>query len=411
MSIVKNKIKNLENVAGRIKKAVYDNGRIIIYGDSDMDGIASSVILQEAIKNLGGGVGMVLFPNREEDGYGINFRAIEYVRDKAPAFAKGFGPLRHSSSEASEARPALFITLDLGITNIKEVDALNALGFSVIIIDHHQILNGLPAAEIIIDPKQEGDDSNSTHLANVGITFLLAQELLGGQMSMQLKNSFLELTALATISDMVPQIEENKMFIEEGLRSLKNTFRPGLRAFLDILGEGTVLSDGLYKVISALNAAESIDFKNESYQLLTTASATEARDLAEKLIGKTNYKQQKIKEAVDEVERRISQNPDASIIFEGDPAWKLTLAGPIASIIAQKYQKPTFIFKKGDSESCGSVRSLVEGEDSVQAMKTCADILVTYGGHAKASGFRIKNGNLERFKKALSEHFKNINSR
>ncbi|KKP54980.1 MAG: hypothetical protein UR46_C0010G0003 [Parcubacteria group bacterium GW2011_GWA1_33_6] len=361
------KIKNIEKVAERITRAVKNKERIILYGDSDMDGICSVVILEEAIKNLGGDVFLVVFPDRENDGYGINLRALDFLKKEAPA---------------------LFITLDLGIGNIKEVEMANAIGFEVIIIDHHEILNRIPNASLVIDPKQEGDNSKLTHLANVGVTFKLC------------------VVALATISDMVAQIGDNKIFIEEGLRSLKNTFRPGLRAFLHILGEGEVVSGGFLKIISSLNAAESQDFKNESYELLTSSSDKKCMELAQKLIDKTNYKQQIIKNIVQEMEKRIAQKPNEAIIFEGDPAWKLTLAGPVASIIAAKYQKPTFIYKKMDNESCGSVRSLKEGENSVDAMKSCADILVTYGGHPKASGFRVKNENIEEFKERLNKYFK-----
>ena len=380
---MKNNIKNLKAAAERIKKAVQEKERIILYGDSDCDGITSTIILEETIKNLSGKVDAIFFPNREEDGYGINARALEMLKGKAPA---------------------LFITLDLGISNVKEVEALNSYGFEVIIIDHHQILNGIPNASIVVDPAQKDDESEYKYLANVGLTFLLAQEILGAKMSPNVKNSFLELTALATISDMVAQIGDNKIFIEEGLRSLKNTFRPGLRAFLDILGEGEVLSGEYYKIISAINAAESVDFKNESYDLLTTSSKIEAVNLAQELLSKTNYKQIKIKEITEEVERRILQKKDEAIIFEGDPAWRLVLAGPVASIIQSKYNKPTFIFKKGDSESSGSVRSPKE-LNSVEAMKSCADLLITYGGHPQASGFRLKNENLEKFKERLSEYF------
>ncbi len=377
------KIKNIAEAAERIKLAVKNNEKIIIYGDSDCDGITSTVILEETIKNLGGKVDMVLFPNREDDGYGVNARALKLLEDKAPA---------------------LFITLDLGISNVKEVDVLNSFGFSVIVVDHHQILERVPSAEVVVDPQQKDDQSEFKYLANVGVTFKLAEEILGDQFSSSLRKSFLELAALATISDMVPQIGDNKMFIEEGLRSLKHTFRPGLRAFLDILGDGEVLSGGFYKIISALNAAESVDFKNESYTLLTNSSPRECMDLAQSLIGKTNFKQIKIKEITEEVERRIAKKPSAQIIFEGDPAWRLVLAGPVASITYAKYNKPTFIFKKGDTESYGSVRC-PKKLNSVEAMKTCADFLVTYGGHPQASGFRIKNENLEKFEQRLNEYF------
>ncbi len=378
------KLKNIEAVAERIKSAITNNERIIVYADSDADGICSAVILQDAIKNLGGSVDTVLFPNREEDGYGINQRALGLVKEKSPA---------------------LFVTLDLGISNNHEIDALNKMGFEVVVVDHHQPPDVLPPASIIVDPKQPGDESGLTYLANVGLTFKLCEALLGEKMSVQTRNSFLELVALATISDMVPQIGDNVAFIEEGLRSLAHTFRPGLKAFLDELGMGSVAAGLHLKVISAINAAESVDFGNDAYVLLTSAGRAECQELAQKLLGKVTFKQMVIKQITEEVERRIAVKADEAIIFEGDPAWKLTLAGPVCSVVAQKYGKPTFIYKKMETESAGSVRSLGEGQNSVDAMKTCEDILITYGGHPKASGFRVANENLEEFKQRLIKYF------
>jgi single-stranded-DNA-specific exonuclease len=378
------KIKNIEKAAERIKKAVTNNERIILYGDSDLDGISSVVILEEAIKSLGGHVDCAFFPDRENDGYGINLRALDMLKEKAPA---------------------LFITLDLGIGNIKEVEMANEMGFEVIIVDHHETLFGIPRAAIIVDPKQLEDDYPFKGLANVGVTYNLCLELLGKDISKNLQNSFLELASLGTIADMVPQVEQNQEIIEQGLRSLKNTFRPALRMFLDILGSGEVFEGSLPKIISALNAAESLNFENESYALLTSSDKQKCRDLADMLLNKNFNKQLQIKNIVQEVERRILQKQDQPIIFEGDPAWRLTLAGSVASIMCSKYGKPSFIFKKMDKESCGSVRN-PKGTSSVDAMKTCADFLLTYGGHAQASGFRTKNENLKKFEDCLNDFFK-----
>ena len=138
-----------------------------------------------------------------------------------------------------------------------------------------------PKAAIIVDPKQYDDDYPFKGLANVGVTFNLCMELLGKDISQNLKNSFLELAALGTIADMVPQVEQNQEIIEQGLRSLKNTFRPALRAFLDILGDGKVFEGSLPKIISALNAAESVNFENESYLLLTCSDKKKCKEMAE----------------------------------------------------------------------------------------------------------------------------------
>jgi len=379
-----NKIKNIEKAAERIRQAVCNSERIILYGDSDLDGISSVVILEEAIKSLGGHIDSAFFPDRENDGYGINPMALNMLKDKAPA---------------------LFITLDLGISNIEEVKMANKMGFEVIIVDHHETLFGAPEASIIVDPKQKTDDYPFKGLANVGLTFKICEEILGDNMSKKLKDSFLELAALGTIADMVPQIDENQKIIEEGLRSLKDTFRPGLRAFLDIIGKGIIFDGALGKIISALNAAESVNFENESYLLLTYASDKKCREIAQKLIDKNLYKQQQIKSIVQEVKRRLLNKEDESIIFEGDPSWRLVLAGSVASIISQEYEKPAFIFRKMDKESCGSVRN-PKTTNSVDAMKTCSNFLLTYGGHAQASGFRVKNEDLEKFKNYLNKYFR-----
>ncbi len=379
-----NKIKNIEKAAERIRQAVRNKERIILYGDSDLDGISSVVILEEAIKGLGGHVDCAFFPDRENDGYGINLKAVEMLKEKAPA---------------------LFITLDLGIGNIKEVEVANKMGFEVIIVDHHEPLAGSPQASIIVDPKQTDDSYPFKGLANVGIAFNLCMELLSDKISQNLKNSFLELTALGTIADMVPQVEQNQEIIEEGLRSLKNTFRPALRAFLDILGDGKVFEQSLPKIISALNAAESVNFENESYRLLTCSNLQNCKEMAEKLLDKNKFKQIQVKNITQEIERRISQKNDDAIIFEGDPSWKLILAGNVASTICNKYEKPVFIYKKMNKESCGSVRN-PKGTNSVDAMKSCDNFLITYGGHACASGFRVKNEDLDKFKDCLNDFFK-----
>ncbi len=138
--------------------------------------------------------------------------------------------------------------------------------------------------------------------------------------------------------------------------------------------------------------------------LLRSSSLEEAKEIAERLLQKNLNKQQNIRNVVAEVERRIAKKEDSPIIFEGDPAWKLILAGSAASILFSKYQKPVFIYKKMDTESCGSVRN-PKDVSSVEAMNSCANLLTTYGGHSMASGFRLKNENLDAFRECLETYF------
>lgn len=381
-------IKNLKKTAKRIKKATENGEKIIIYGDADLDGISSIVILKEAINNLNGKNISFYIPDRENEGYGINKKALNYLKNEAPA---------------------LLIGLDLGISNFKEIKKANKLGFEVIIIDHHETLDKLPEASIIVDPRQKGDEYPLKELATCGIVFWLSKKLLGDNLSESLEKSFLELVALGTLADMMPEKEDNKEFIKKGLISLENTLRPGLKVFFDTYLKKTYQQRGIrdmaWGIISALNAGKNQDHLHETFFLLTSSSFEESEEIAENLLERKKQRRMSINEVIEEVKKRIANKIDKPIIFEGDPSWELNWAGAAASELCNNYKKPVFIYKKGKEKSRGGVR-VPKGVNSVEAMKTCSSLLITYGGHPQASGFTLKNENLEDFKKCLIEYFK-----
>ena len=379
-------IKNLKKVANRIKKAIKNKEKIILYGDADLDGTASVVILKEAIENLSGKVAQIYFVDRENEGYGVNGKALEFLKPSAPA---------------------LLITLDLGITNFEEMKKAKKMGFEVIIIDHHQVLNTLPEASIIVDPNQRDDKYPFKKLCTTGIVYRLIKILFGKNFSQSLNNNFLELVALATRADMMPQEEENKIYVEKGLQELERTQRPGLRAFWEIdvlpnLGKKEVIQ----KIISALNVSGLKDHLTKTYLLLTSKSEKETRTLAKKLLKESEQRHLRIQQITQKIENRIliSSSP---IIFEGETNCFNTIIGAIASQLCNKYKKPTFIFNKMKEKSIGAVR-MPHGLDGVKAMSACSKFLLTFGGHAPAAGFSIKNENLERFKKCLIQYFTKI---
>jgi len=372
-------IKNLKKAAKRILKAIKDKEKIILYGDADLDGVSSVIILKETIKNLGGEVTALFFPDREKEGYGISKEGLNSLKKFAPA---------------------ILIALDCGIGNFKEIKLAKKLGFEVMVIDHHEILDKLPEARIIVDPKQKGDTYLFKELATVGIIFKLSEILLKNKMSQKLRKNFLELVAIATLADMMPQIKENQIFIEEGLSALEDSFRPGIRAFLTIDSfENYNLNQKVSKIISILNVRDVENSLPAAFRLLTTSSLEEAKEMIERLSEKNKWRKEKIKDIYETIERKLSKNEE-DIIFEGDENWDFTLISPVASILAKKYKKPAFIFKKLEKESQGTVR-VPMGIDSVALMKKCKKYLITYGGHPQASGFRIKNENLEKFKQCL----------
>jgi len=379
-------IKNLKKAASRILKATKFKEKIILYGDADLDGVASVIILKETIKNLDGEISELYFPDREMEGYGISETGLTHLKNFAPA---------------------LLIALDCGIGNFKEVKMAKNLGFEVLIIDHHEVLDKLPEAKIIVDPKQKGDRYPFKELATAGIAFKLSELILKNRLTENLKQNFLELAAIATIADMMPREDENQIFIEEGLKSIENSWRPGIRAIFEekAFDHYSNLNQKVSKMISILNVRDVENNFPASFRLLTSPGLEESKKIISRLIEKSEIRKQKIEEITREVEERI-QKGDRPITFEGNSSWDFTLISSVASIICQRYQKPTFIYKILRDESQGTVR-VPAGIDSVALMKKCSKYLLTYGGHPLASGFRIKNANLEKFKKCLIENYTN----
>ncbi len=381
-------IKNLKRAAERIKKAIEKNEKIILFGDADMDGITSVIILKETIENLNGKVEKIGFPDREKDGYGLNEKALTSFKKYAPA---------------------LLVVMDCGIGNFKEIDLANKISFEVIVIDHHEILEKMPNASIIVDPKQPGDVYPFKQLAAVGLVFYLSKIILGRKLKKSLEKNFLELTAMATIADMMPRIKDNKKIIEKGLESIRDSWRPGIQA----LFKTASLNIEMFNYLSLEQQIEKIDsflnipeFKNGYplvYLLLTSQDERKAEKIATELFRKSLQKKEKIREIIDFLSKKYfnDKNP---LIFDGDESWELILLGTVASVLCQKFQKPVFLYKKNEKESPGSIRA-PKGINVVEALKNCSKFLITFGGHPQAAGFRVANNNLEKFKDCLIDYY------
>ena len=378
-------IKNLRKVAERIKKAIENKKNIVVYGDADLDGVSSVIIFKETLKNFGADVKAIYFPDREKEGYGINKNGLNFFKKYAPA---------------------LFIAFDCGIGNFKEIKQAKKMGFEVIIVDHHEILDEIPVADIIVDPKQKGDRSFKYYAA-AGLSLKLSEEIFKvfrKKMPESIRQNFLELSAMATIADMMPQEDENKKIINEGIKYLEKSWRPGIQALFELEElRGLNLFQKIYKINSLLNVRDVENGLPAAYRILTCPSKEEAKILAKKLYNKGEERKEKIEEIINDVEKKIL-NKNEPIIFEGSNDWDLSLLGISASYLCAKYKKPVFLFKKGKSESQGGVRT-PKGFNSVEAMKEFSKKLLTYGGHPQASGFRIKNKNIEDFKKHLLKYF------
>jgi single-stranded-DNA-specific exonuclease len=376
-------IKNLKKAANRILKAIKNEENIILYGDNDLDGASSVIVLKEAITTLGAKISAIYFPDREHEGYGITKQSLK----KLKIFS-----------------PGLLISLDCGIGNFKEIKLAKEIGFDVMVVDHHKVLKKVPGADIVVDPKQDSDNYPFKDFAATGIVFKLTELLLKKKMSSNLRKSFMELVALATIADMMPQVEENKTFIEDGLADIENSWRPGIKVFFEakFLKEYD-FRQKISKIISMLNVRDVQNGLPVSFRILTEPSIEKARKTIPELRLKTEERRLKIQAVVAMTKMKVLKN-NSPIIFEGGPDFDYTIISPVASRLCNYFKKPTFIFKKLKNESQGTVRS-TRDVDSVSLMGNCKEYVITYGGHAQASGFRIKNENLEKFKNCLINHF------
>ncbi|MEK7103972.1 MAG: DHH family phosphoesterase, partial [Patescibacteria group bacterium] len=257
-------IKNLKKVAKRIKEAVKKRERIIIFADADLDGTTSAIILEETIHNLSGKVDFIYFPDRGEDGYGLTEKALANFINRAPG---------------------LLVALDCGIGSFNGIKKASRAGFEVIIVDHHEILGKLPKPALIVDPKQPKDNYPFKKLANVSLIYKLSEVILGKKMPITIQKSFLELAALGAIADMMPEEDYNKKVIEGGIQCLKETFRPGFLALIDLvhgeeIGGANKNKDNtrsiFQKIITILNITGSKNNLTESYLLFKEKNLSKA---------------------------------------------------------------------------------------------------------------------------------------
>jgi single-stranded-DNA-specific exonuclease len=379
-------IKGAREFVDRILRACKNKEKIILFGDADTDGAASVIILKEVLEVLGNPPFFIYFPNRAKDGYGLNQTALRFLKDKAPA---------------------LLIVLDCGIGNIRGVKLANRLGFEVIIVDHHEVLDGLPEASIIINPKQEKERDVFKELCTAGIVYNLAKSILfEAQMAFEPEN-FLELAVIATLADQMPHAGENEKILNDGLLCLKYTKRQGLKALIEISGIKDFSSGSIRKkLIPLLSSASLKNHKNEAYLLLTEQSIKKSEKIAKFLFKKSKLRKRRIRDIFEQAQARVDLI--SPVVFLGDENWPYPLVAVVASKLFCEYKKPTFVFKKGRDFSQGSVRTPKE-INSVKMMAECASLLKTYGGHARASGFKIKNENLKKFEKCLIKALKEQN--
>lgn len=369
-------IKNLKKAILKIKKAIKEQKKFVLFSDMDIDGIVSLIILEKGLKKIGGKIVGRYFAERNKERYGLSKKFLRIFKKHSPAF---------------------LILTDCGMSNFSEIKLAQKMGLKVIIIDHHLPLNRIPPAEIIINPHQKNDPYPFKFLTAGTLCFKFAQALLKNEMPESLRRDFLGLITLTIFADKMPLENENKIFIEEGLNYLPLSPRAGLRLFFKKFKIENLKKD-IYQIIWALQITDK-NYLPESYKLLTWPQGKKLKKLFNLVIKKSFKKGKIIKNLASQIEKKISLLP--LFIFEGGQEF-LNFTGPVANWLFVKFKIPVFIFSSQGNKVKGSIRAPKE-INTIEIFKKCQFCLETYGGHASASGCALKKKNLEKFKKCLEK--------
>lgn len=393
-------LKDAEKAVERIFAALEKGEKVIVYGDYDSDGVNGATIMYNALqvigfdkKNLG-----VYLPDREKEGYGLNVAAVK---------------------QFSKEKYNLIITIDCGTTSFEPIELANKNKMDVIVTDHHRVIDHAPAAYAFVNPHQEDDKYPFKDLCGAAVAFKIACALYkkAGIEEGQEK-WFLDSVALATITDVMPLLGENRTLVKYGLLVLAQTENLGLKALMEISGvKPTFNKDSLttnlnpwtlgFTLGPRINAAGRMDHANTAFALLNAGSYEEALGLARKIDDSNRERQKLVEDIVRQVEKRIGNGPGESyVIFEGDAAWSIGVLGIVSGRLAEKYRRPAFVYQlKEDGNAAGSVRT-IPGFHVVHAFESVQDILVNFGGHPQAGGFTVSQEKLEEMKERIEEFAK-----
>lgn len=373
---------DMEQAVERIEQAINNNEKILVYGDYDADGITSTTILIKFFKEIGVEVDKYI-PNRLEEGYGINNKALEEIKNRGID---------------------LIITVDTGITANDQVKYANELGLDVIITDHHEPSDEIPKAIAVIDAKRKNNKYPFNQLAGCGIAFKLTQAISIKRKlepSKYLKN--LDIVSIGTISDLVPLVDENRVIVKLGLMLVKQTKNIGLKKLLlkSQLREVDSMSIS-FGITPRINAAGRLGNQYDALNLFITEDAKEAERLSE-ILNSYNIERQKIGNKI--YEEAISQLKDEekNCIILGKEDWHHGVIGIVSSKITEKFNKPSILLCFENNIAKGSGRS-VPGFDLYKAISSTKEYLLGFGGHTMACGLSLTVENFEKFKKEITKY-------
>ena len=386
-------LKGMDRAVDRVRRAIRQNEKILLYGDYDVDGTTSIVILKKAIE-LAGGSALHRVPDRLGEGYGMRTEVLR---------------------QAAAGGTTLVISVDTGIRALEAVEQARAVGIDVIVTDHHLPDTELPAAYSVINPSQPGCVYPDKNLCGAGVTLKLAQALLStlGWPEAKLKRvvgSLLKMVALATVADVVPLTGENRIIVKHGLEGLRSVRNRGLRALLDVAGfnegESPTAMQVAFRIAPRINAAGRMATADDVVRLFLTEDEDEARRLALQLHEQNRERQETEIEIVrcilDECEKQPVTQDQAALVFSG-AAWHLGVVGIVANRLVDRFHRPAFVLSidNESGQARGSGRSIAAFH-LLEALESMRDLFSRFGGHRGAAGLTIDAARIEEFRRRLN---------
>jgi single-stranded-DNA-specific exonuclease len=372
---------DMSQAVNRVYKAVLSRQKIGVYGDFDVDGVTAVVILVEGLSWLGADV-VPYIPDRINEGHGLKIPALEKLQGQGVT---------------------LVITVDCGVTDPVVIKHARNTGMDMIVTDHHMPLASLPQATAVIDPKRKDSVYPCPYLCGAGVAFKLVQALFHKDNREKQLTGLLDLVVLATVTDLVPLVGENRFLAKEGLRELNNSGRVGIREMAKLAGLkfGELDVDDISWVFGPrLNAAGRMDHASTSYRLLTTQSPKEASVLALELEEKNAQRQKLTNDVLSRVKEKLATKPDRPVLIEADESYSVGVIGLVAGRLVDEFYKPAIIISLGAELCQGSCRSIAEF-DVAAALEACRDLLTAFGGHPAAAGFTVTRRNLARLEQRI----------
>ncbi len=376
----------LDEAVARIARALRDGEMILIHGDYDVDGMASTAIMVRTLRALGGRV-TPFIPRRVEDGYDLSMAGVR---------------------AAIAAGATLVISCDCGTNAVAPARALRDAGIDLIIVDHHLPGGEMPPCVALVNPKRPGADYPDPDLAAAGLAFKLAlavTQAQGGDENAVFK--MLDLAALATIADVAPLRGENRVIARYGLKVMSDSPNPGLRALIRAAGlDGKPLTAGRvgFGLAPRLNAVGRLGEAIRGVELLTTddpaVAMSLARDFEELNRRRQDLDQKTLTTAIEMIER-LDLDATRGLVIAGE-GWHPGVIGIVASRVVERFGRPAILIALSGGEGKGSGRS-ISGFDLHGALGECADLLVRYGGHRAAAGVTVAAQNIEAFAARFNE--------